>query len=109
MTFLAEWFQPEELLLKPQIQSMLDNVTEEVKKSLKVVNPSHSLFSIPAEILEKWKVERLSDNQFSDEESMQIIDCLRNDMSRLGFRKATSETVKDRHPSKSHYLNEVCV
>lgn len=76
LILLAEWFQPEELLLDSKIKSLLDDFAERVKESLKILFPEHSIFSVSNETLEKWKAERLLDNQFEAVESNQVFDCL---------------------------------
>lgn len=83
--FVAEWFQPEELLLEPKIKSLFDDLAERAKELLRTAYPGHSLFNVPDETLQQWRTKRLLDNQFDADEAKRVFDCLLRFFKGLGF------------------------
>lgn len=70
---VAQWSQPERQVSYLQICKTLDNIAEQTKTAVRLKNPGHSIFSAPRERLEAWKRLNIDDNQWSPNESREIV------------------------------------
>ncbi|XP_001601019.1 F-box only protein 21 [Nasonia vitripennis] len=83
---VAQWSQPERHVTYSYVCDMLDKIVEQAKEVLKERYPSHSIFTTPAKQFAHWKNNNIDDNQWSTEETKQVMSALCEVMfNRLGF------------------------
>lgn len=85
-TLVAQWSQPDRQVTYSYVCGMLDKIVEQAKEVLKERYPSHSIFTTSAKQLAHWKNNNIDDNQWSTEETKQVMSALCEVMfNRLGF------------------------
>lgn len=74
MVFQSKWSNINEHdISQTKIFSMLNDIARRVEENLKKLNPSHSLFKVGNSTREEWKTKNIEGNQFSSEESRQVL------------------------------------
>ncbi|KAL3270063.1 hypothetical protein HHI36_009121 [Cryptolaemus montrouzieri] len=103
-TFVAQWCQPQLQITHKRISTKLDKIANAVKRKLKNIYPSHPIFSVPLEELNKWKRYNLDRNQWSPVECKQIMQVLKEVL--FDDMRFTGNNVAYYMPQNS-FINEV--
>ncbi|CAH0554702.1 unnamed protein product [Brassicogethes aeneus] len=101
---VAQWCQPNVDVDFDDISLKLDEIADKVRQRLREANPNHSLFKVPKPVLDLWRVENLSKNQFNVFESRQLIATLREEIFvKMGF----SGNNQAYYMPQNSFINEV--
>jgi len=86
LTFVAQWFRPEQDISYSQIETELDNIAQQVMRHLKSECPSHPIFSASLQQFSYWKYNNIEENQWNKSNGKQILDSISKVMFELKFR-----------------------
>jgi len=85
ITLMAQWFQPMEDISYSQIETKLDNITQQVIERLKIKWPFHPILSASHEQFSYWKCNNINKNQWDDKETKQALDIVCEVLVELEF------------------------
>ncbi|KAH0948086.1 hypothetical protein HN011_005432 [Eciton burchellii] len=85
ITLMAQWFQPMEDISYSQIETKLDNITQQVIERLKIKRPFHPILSASHEQFSYWKCNNINENQWDDKDTKQALDIVCEVLVELGF------------------------
>lgn len=78
----------------------------QVRENLFYQNPNHPLFKVPNDLLEKWKITNLEDNEWDSEHCRQILKSMKYILcEKLGFCGNTNNY----YIPQNSYINEVII
>lgn len=91
-TIVAQWYQPQKRVFYLDVETSLDNITQQVLEDLKKIHREHPIFSTSAKQFSFWK-HNINGNQWNRKEERQIIDVIRTVLfDELGFHSPAPQT-----------------
>ena len=101
---VAMWCQPEKHITFRSISEKLDEIAELAKAKIAEKYPDIGIYDVPREELDRWKIENLYENQWSKEDSRNIVTTLSEVMFiQLGFHGYNDMF----YESKNSLINQV--
>lgn len=98
VTFLAQWFQPEEDISHSDIDAELNNIAQQVLMDLKIIYPSHPIFFTSSERICSWRHCNIEESQWNDSDERRILYVLCKVLREQNFHqfnKSREEDTKD--------------
>lgn len=96
----AEWMNPCDLIISSKIKLELQDLQSKVRIVLEQQYPSHQLLKMDKEVVNLWKRKNLSDNQFTINETRQILDCILQVMNSGGKESCSTATLSSASGSR---------